>query len=127
MGDRQLLHNSTTNLTTWTGWQFVERAAVLPQSVHGPLDVAAGIFQNRIYLASRWEFSNFTALALNFSADGDNWSGWRQPESDKDFRATATAALAPVNNHLYIFDNGSIWTTDAHGNVQTLPVRLSVY
>jgi hypothetical protein len=121
--DRQLLHNSTTNLTTWTGWQSVERGAVLPQSVHGPLDVAAGIFQNRIYLASRWEFSNaLPALALNFSADGDNWSGWRTPESDRTFHAMATAALAPVNHHLYIFGNGEIVNDST-----VSPVSLSVY
>jgi hypothetical protein len=124
---RKLWHNSTRDLTTWTGWLPVERDAVLPGSVHGPLDVAAGIFRNRIYLASRWEFSNtLPRLALNFSADGDNWSGWRQPESDKDFRATATAALAPVNNHLYIFANGSFVTlTDGHEEISEQ--SLSVY
>lgn len=110
--ERRLLHNSTTDATTWTGWRSVERGAVLPSSVHGPLDVAASIFQNRIYLASRWEFSStLPALALNFSADGENWSGWRVPQSDEEFHAQGTAALASVGNHLYVFAPQSVTQT----------------
>jgi hypothetical protein len=47
---------------------------------------------------------------VNFSEDGANWSGWRIPQYDvdpafdpADLQFTATAALAALGNHLYIF------------------------
>ena len=100
----RLWHNWTADGMIWNGWQRVERGAHLSGAADAPLDVAAGTFQSRIYLASRWEFSDaLPALALNFSGDGENWSGWRIPQSDKDFRAWGTAALATIGNHLYVF------------------------
>jgi hypothetical protein len=40
-------------------------------------------------------------MAVNFSEDGDNWSGWRIPDPGK-YEASASAGLAAVGNHLYI-------------------------
>jgi hypothetical protein len=103
-----LLHNSTPDGSTWTGWREVERGTRL-QGAGLLLDVAAGVFQDRIYIASRWDkvqegdigFEDI--IAVNFSQDGDNWSGWRIPPSSEVRSAGATAALAPVGNHMYIF------------------------
>lgn len=39
---------------------------------------------------------------MNFTSDGDNWSGWRIPDSTVQFQPAATAGLAAVGNHLYI-------------------------
>jgi hypothetical protein len=74
-----------------------------------PLDVAAQAFQGRIYLASRWDtfqegdivFND--VIAINFSEDSRNWSGWRVPQSDVTHEAGSAAALAATGNHLYIF------------------------
>jgi hypothetical protein len=41
-------------------------------------------------------------VAVNFTSDGDNWSGWRIPDSTVQFQPAATAGLAAVGNHLYI-------------------------
>jgi hypothetical protein len=104
--ERRLLHNSSADAVTWTGWRAVE-AGVLPPGVseQGPLDVAAGIHQNRIYLASRWQQRAplVNVLGINFSADGENWSGWRFPDSDNFVEPGGSAALASINNHLYVF------------------------
>jgi hypothetical protein len=73
-----------------------------------PLDVAVGTFDGRVYVATRWQTTSgpqqqTVTLGLNFSGDGENWSGWRTPETyDGDFTPTGTVALAAVHNHLYI-------------------------
>lgn len=114
---RSLLHNSTLQGSTWTGWQEVERGTKL-EGGGMPLDVAALAFQGRVYIASRWdtvriplpegETFSTDVIAVNFSEDGENWSGWRIPLEDhprviQDRAAGTTAALAGLGNHLYIF------------------------
>lgn len=112
-----ILHKSTPDGITWTGWDIVEGGAhpVDPATfeVPEPLDVAAGVFRDRIYVAARWRPTNH--IAVNFSGNGADWSGWRFPERDPDpdhlgagplppdLAFLATAALAPVDHHLYIF------------------------
>jgi hypothetical protein len=115
--EKRLLHNSMPQGGTWTGWQRVEQGTKL-QGGGMPLDVAAVAFEDRIYIASRWDTvqiplptggtSSTDVIAINFSEDGDNWSGWRIPLADHpgvvtDPAAGATAALAGLGNHLYIF------------------------
>jgi hypothetical protein len=106
-----LLHNSTPDGLNWTGWREVEHGAHLEGVSDPPDDVAAAIFQSRIYLASRWRLNGEWALALNFSADGENWSGWRVPQSDKVFYPAGTTALASVGNHLYLFAPQQVTST----------------
>jgi hypothetical protein len=103
-----IMHKSTLDGSTWTGWDTVEGGAHPEGTAAEPLDVAAGIFQGRIYLATRWKPTNH--IALNFSEDGANWSGWRIPQFNvdphddpTDLQFGATAALAPAGNHMYIF------------------------
>jgi hypothetical protein len=103
-----IMHKSTADGSTWTAWDIVEGGTHPEGSAAEPLDVAAGIFRDRIYLATRWKPTNH--IAVNFSEDGANWSGWRIPQYDvdpafdpADLQFTATAALAAVGNHLYIF------------------------
>jgi len=112
-----IMHKSTSDGVTWTGWDVVEGDAhpsdpatvEIPQ----PLDVAAGLFRDRIYLAARWRPTNH--IAVNFSGDGADWSGWRIPERDPDpahigagpippdLSFIGIAGLAAVGHHLYIF------------------------
>jgi hypothetical protein len=96
--------NSTVDGSAWTGWDMVE-GGVQPGGLAKPLDVSATTFRDRVYIASRWESSDATRhfMAVNFSADGANWSGWREPESTVQYQPSATAGLAAVGNHLYIF------------------------
>jgi hypothetical protein len=116
-GAKVLLHNSTLQGSRWTGWQEVERGTRL-KGGGKPLDVAAVSFQGRIYIASRWdtvdlggefELVRHDLIAVNFTEDGDNWSGWRIPPVGypgglpSDQAAGTTAALAGQGNHLYIF------------------------
>jgi hypothetical protein len=103
-----IMHNATSDGSAWTGWNIVEGGAPPEDASAEPLDVAAGIFQERLYLATRWKPTNH--IAVNFSEDGANWSGWRVPQYDvdpavdpADIGFAATAALAAVGNHLYIF------------------------
>jgi len=104
-----VMHNSTTDGVTWAGWNEVESGVRPPGAPLSdqPLDVAAGVFRDRICLASRWESASALEttcyLAENFSADGVNWSGWRGPASDVIFQPAATAGLAAVGHHLYLF------------------------
>jgi len=52
-----VVHNSTVDGGNWTGWSIVENGARperQPQTDQ-PLDVAATVFGNRVYIASRWE------------------------------------------------------------------------
>ena len=121
-----VMHNSTVDGMAWSGWGLVE-GGIRPEELPGtnPLDVAATIFRDRVYIATRWtkppnEVQPIT-IAVNFSGDGVNWSGWRVPESTAkplvDYTATsqpafqlvpdATAGLAAVSNHLYILAPGS--------------------
>lgn len=116
-GVKVLLHNSTLQGSTWAGWREVERGTKL-KGGGKPLDVAAVAFQGRIYIASRWdtveldgefEIVRHNLIAVNFSEDADNWSGWRIPPVGypggvpSNQAAGTTAALAGVGNHLYIF------------------------
>jgi hypothetical protein len=126
-GKNVLMHNSTADGTTWSGWAAVEdgippeELPISPQELQGiePLDVAATIFRDRVYIASRWKRADQTTdttLVVNFSGDGKNWCGWRVPESTAkprlDYLASAESpielmtnappGLAAVNNHLYI-------------------------
>jgi hypothetical protein len=114
-----IMHNSTADGNAWTGWTIVEGGAHPEGSAAEPLDVAAGIFQDRIYLATRWKPTNH--IAVNFSEDGTNWSGWRVPQYDadpdidpSDLEFAATASLAAVGNHLYIFATGPEEATFEH-------------
>lgn len=72
-----------------------------------PLDVTAGIYHRRVYVGARWETVDAggqkqTSMGLNFSGDGENWSGWRSfPVANAIFQPSAPAALAAVHNHLY--------------------------
>ena len=99
------------------------KPASVPQELPGtaPIDVAAARFHDRLYLAARWESedgSGETHLGVNFSGDGDNWSGWRIPQADTDYRPSTTAGLAAVHQHLYLLtprlvasdDTAQVWT-----------------
>lgn len=110
--DVVIMRNSTADGLTWSGWDLVEAGLRPLQGTIDdyPLDVAAGIFQGRVNIACRWrspppdqEHEGFDYVAVNFSQDGDNWSGWRLPESDVQFEPSNPTALAAVDNHLYIF------------------------
>ena len=104
-----IMRNSTSDGVTWSGWDQVE-AGIRPEGAAAadePLDVTAGIFHERIYLTSRWESTEGSAyetgyLTVNFSADGDDWSGWRIPQPESVFQASNAAGLAAVGSHLYI-------------------------
>jgi hypothetical protein len=107
-----IMGNSTSDGVNWSGWQEIE-AGLYPEGGTAsdyPLDVAATTFDGRLYLASRWlspppdpEHEGTTYLALNFSEDGDNWSGWRIPASKVTVIPNKTTGIAAVNNHLYLF------------------------
>lgn len=104
-----IMRNSTSDGVTWSGWDQVE-GGLRPEGAAAadePLDVAAGIFHDRIYVTSRWESTEGSAyetgyLAVNFSADGDDWSGWRIPQAESVYQAGNSAGLAAVGSHLYI-------------------------
>jgi hypothetical protein len=111
-----VVSNATSNGTTWSGWQMVEanaRPEGQPNSDE-PLDVAATTFDDRVYIASRWQPADTQKpkyIAVNFSADGDNWSGWREPPvtvpstgpgDEGSVEPSHTPGLAGVGNHLYI-------------------------
>jgi hypothetical protein len=102
--DVVIMGNSTSDGTTWSGWDTIEAGAI-PEGTPAdttPVDVAAGSFDGRVYIVSRWRSTaiGFTVgyVAVNFSEDGANWSGWRP----RDFGASASAGVAAVGNHLYI-------------------------
>jgi hypothetical protein len=106
-----IMRNSTAD-ATWSGWQEIEAGLPPEQGTPSdhPLDVSATTFNQRVYIASRWfspppdpEHVGTTYLAANFSEDGDNWSGWRVPASEVTILPNKTAAIAAVNNHLYLF------------------------
>jgi hypothetical protein len=107
--DVVIMRNSTSDGSTWSGWETVEAGAG-PEGAPAdtPLDVAAGIFDGRIYLAARWQTVPHQPppmtdyLAVNFSEDGENWSGWRTVPTPA-IQPSASAGLAAVGNHLYIF------------------------
>ena len=106
-----ILRNSTSDGVSWTGWQEIE-SGLYPEEGGAsdyPLDVAATSFNGRLYIASRWlspppdpEHEGTMYLAVNFSEDGDNWSGWRIPNSDIGVLPNKTAGIAAVDNHLYL-------------------------
>jgi hypothetical protein len=104
--DAVIMRNSTSDGVTWSGWTTVEGGSPLEGApADEPLDVAAGVFQERIYLATRWESTNNELyltdyIAVNFTEDGNDWSGWRR--YGDEYQATASAGLAAVGNHLYI-------------------------
>jgi hypothetical protein len=108
-----VVHTSTNDGQTWANWEIVE--GLPPEgepAAAEPLDVTAGIYHRRVYVGARWETvdasgQTTTSMGLNFSGDGDNWSGWRVPETFafggvSDFEPSASPALAAVHNHLYI-------------------------
>jgi len=121
----EVVHNATVDGHTWTGWELVEGGARPDDELASePLDVAAATFRDRVYIATRWVSTTGEttySLAVNFSGDGDNWSGWRipkVPETDDPYQPSATAGLAAVNNHLYVLtprfvgvssDNTPVW------------------
>jgi len=112
----RVMQSSSVDGIAWTAWTPVEGGAEpvgLQDSV--PLDVSATTFRDRVYIATRWQtLDELSHVALNFTADGENWSGWRILDSDLDYHPSATVGLAPANNHLYITapnpdDNVAIW------------------
>lgn len=101
--------NSTADGVTWTGWQVIEGGA-RPEGMpptDQPVDVTASHFEGRLYIASRWQPSGTDAayVAVNFSSDGLNWSGWRQPQAStpNEFTPGAAPGIAGGGNHLYVF------------------------
>jgi hypothetical protein len=102
-----VVHTSTNDGSAWANWEMVGGQPQDEPSAE-PLDVTAGIYHRRVYVGAGWETvdasgQQTTSMGLNFSGDGDNWSGWRVPESfDISFQPSASAALAAVHNHLYI-------------------------
>jgi hypothetical protein len=125
--DVVILGNSTMDGLAWSGWDLVE-AGLRPADgapADYPLDVGAGVFEGRIYLASRWrspppdpEHEGHDYVAINFSEDGVDWSGWRIPRSDIGIEQGGPLGLAAVDNHLYLFaqrlvrnvgDNTRVW------------------
>jgi hypothetical protein len=122
--DVLVMRNWTTDGVTWNGWEAVE-AGLAPEDGSPSdyaLDVSAGTFEGRVYIASRWqatppdpEHLGQYYLVLNFSKDGDDWSGWRIPQSDAELIPPNSAGLAAVNHHLYLFaanlagSTGGIW------------------
>jgi len=103
-----VVHTSTKDGHTWASWDMVE-AGLPPQDEPAaePLDVTAGIYHRRVYVGARWETVDAggqkqTSMGLNFSGDGENWSGWRSfPVANAIFQPSAPTALAAVHNHLY--------------------------
>jgi hypothetical protein len=100
---------STDDTVVWTPWTLVEGGA-RPEDrppVDQPLDVAATAFGGRLYVASRWmgpgsESDPGPYLAVNFSGDGTNWSGWRVPPSTVPFPPSTAVAAAANGNHVYL-------------------------
>jgi hypothetical protein len=100
---------STADTVTWTPWTLVE-AGARPEdrpATDQPLDVAATQFGGRLYIASRWigPTSGPDAgpyVALNFSGDGSNWSGWRVPTASEPFNPSTAPAVAASGNHVYL-------------------------
>ena len=103
-----VVHTSTKDGHTWANWDMVEAGLPpLDEPAAEPLDVTAGIYHRRVYVGARWETVDAggqkqTSMGLNFSGDGENWSGWRGfPVANAIFQPSAPAALAAVHNHLY--------------------------
>jgi len=101
-----VVSNSPQDGVTRTGWAVVEggaRPEGMPQTDQ-PADVAASLFDGRLYITSRWQPTSTGAayVAVNFSSDGLNWSGWRQPQTTESYRPGTAPAIAGVGNHLYI-------------------------
>jgi hypothetical protein len=99
---------ATTDAVHWMPWEQVEHGA-RPEGGEldeQPLDVAASSFDGRVYLATRWEGPNVEPLghylAVNFSADAQNWSRWRVPTTTQPFVPSGAAALSAAGNHLYV-------------------------
>ena len=64
-------------------------------------------FGDRLYLASQWmgpesESDPGPYVAVNFSGDGANWSGWRVPASTLKFEPASAPAVAANGNHVYV-------------------------
>ena len=102
-----VVHTSTKDGHTWANWDMVE-TGLPPQDEPAaePLDVTAGTYHRRVYVGARWETIDAvgqkqTSMGLNFSGDGENWSGWRILLANDVLHPTAPAALAAVHNHLY--------------------------
>lgn len=100
---------STADTLVWTPWDLVEYGARpegrLPDDQ--PLDVAAITFNNRLYIASRWMAPETASdpgpyVAVNFSGDGANWSGWRVPTTTTKFEPGSAPAVGANGNHVYV-------------------------
>jgi hypothetical protein len=110
--DLLVMRNWTSDGSAWNGWEAVE-AGLAPEDgspTDFPLDVSAGTFEDRVYIACRWqatppdpEHLPLNYLVVNFSMDGDDWSGWRIPQSDAKLWPTISVGLAAANNHLCLF------------------------
>jgi len=102
-----VVHTSTKDGLTWASWDMVEAGlAPLDEPAAEPLDVTAASYHRRVYVGARWQTVDAggqtqTVMGLNFSGDGENWSGWRVPVASEIFQPSAPAALATVHNHLY--------------------------
>jgi len=103
-----VVHTSTKDGLTWSAWDMVEGGLTpIDEASAEPLDVAAAVHEDRVYVAVRWQWTDSgqtkTAMGLNFSGEGQNWSGWRTPWAyDMEFQPSAPTAIASVHNHLYI-------------------------
>lgn len=103
-----IVMTATTDAVNWAPWREVEQGA-RPEGAElnqQPLDVAATTFDARVYLATRWENPNVALVghyvAVNFSADAQNWSRWRVPDETLPFAPTGATALSAAGNHLYV-------------------------
>jgi hypothetical protein len=99
---------ATTDAVSWTPWHQVEHGT-RPEGAevtHQPLDVAATTFDGRVFLATRWEDPNAAPVghyvAVNFSADAQNWSRWRVRATTLPFSPNGAATLSSAGNHLYV-------------------------
>jgi hypothetical protein len=118
-----VVHNSSMDGSTWSGWSLVERGGHPVEAPSDtPLDVAATASTDRVYLVTRWRTASpggqtSAYIAVNFSGDGENWSGWREPEATPPPEPSNSPAITFLGDHVYVASP----TVDAVGdNTQVL-------
>jgi hypothetical protein len=118
-----VVHNSTTDGSTWSGWGLVEPGGhPLEAPSDTPLDVAATASADRVYLVTRWRTADpggqtSAYIAVNFSGDGQNWSGWRGPEATPPPEPSNSPAITVLGDHVYV---ASPFVDAASDNTQVL-------